>query len=884
MADEKPKRPRADRCDGCPEGQTGEWWRPADQSFRRFARVRARSARSWRSRWLGSLRSLARIGRVVAATPGRRGSAVRPIEPSSRRASDRDVPGGGGGGGRPSGPGSFGAPGGRGPAQQRPPFGGPGGRRGQFGGPGAGRGNAGRGPGRPGGYGRPADGRPSGAAGGPRGGSGWRSPGGPGMGGPPGGRGDRPWEARDRDPGSAGPGRGSSGFGRPERGGFGFRSGGGASGVPDGRHERPPFDRERRRARHVQRRASGSARIAPSRLVGPRRRPAAGPAIPPRGWRSAAVRAPSPGPVAAPVPGGPSGRPPIDPGAGISSSEAAAPFEPPIRPRFADRPVRPAFGDRPRFGDRAPYSDRPRFGDRPQRPPFDRAPRTGPPPDIDQAELLGSEEELVAGRRPVEEAFVARRPALRLLVVPQRRQALERIVLHATSLRIPIVEVEGGTLTSVAGFDGHQGVALVVRPRAWATIDDVLARAAERGEPPFVLVLDSLEDPQNVGTLLRSAEAVGVHGVLFPTHHQAPMSPAAVKASAGATEHLLLVPVADLPGALAALHVRGVRVVGADEDAPMTGRQADLRGPLALVVGSEGQGIGPAVRRRIDLSIRIPMRGAIGSLNAAVAGSVLLFEILEQRGEAPTVPRPQPADRLGALDPAATAPGPEGDVAPGSDRARTTAPTGAPKRRRTSNGRRSPRPRATPPEPSTTNGVNPRTRDGVHRDRTCGGDPETRSGTETQSATAEPAVAPAAASAPAPSAPKRSRASRKQRPDGRARECSSQPARPRRPRPRESMSEPGSTPADRGPVAGETCSRPPFASAQGRPGRPSSGRPGAPVGRAPARLTARSVGPIISRRLRPFCGMVLRADVAQLVEQRFCKPPVPGSSPVVGSN
>jgi 23S rRNA (guanosine2251-2'-O)-methyltransferase len=269
---------------------------------------------------------------------------------------------------------------------------------------------------------------------------------------------------------------------------------------------------------------------------------------------------------------------------------------------------------------------------------------------------LADDEELIAGRRPVEEAFVARRPAVRLLVTPNRRQALERIVLHATSLRIPIVEVEGGTLTSVAGFDGHQGVALVVRPRTWATLDDVLARAATRGEPPFVLALDSLEDPQNVGTLLRSAEAVGAHGVIFPTHRQAPLSPAAVKASAGATEHLLLVPVDDLPGALADLHVRGLRIAGADEDAPLTASQADLRGPIALVVGSEGQGIGPAVRRRTDLLVRIPMRGAIGSLNAAVAGSILLFEILDQRGgveaqpAAPTsagpttAPEPTPAE------------------------------------------------------------------------------------------------------------------------------------------------------------------------------------------------------------------------------------------------
>ena len=226
---------------------------------------------------------------------------------------------------------------------------------------------------------------------------------------------------------------------------------------------------------------------------------------------------------------------------------------------------------------------------------------------------------------------MARRAAVRLLVVPQRRAALQKLVLHATNLRIPIVEVEGGSLTALAGFDGHQGIALVVEPRRFASIDDVLARAVERAEPAFVLVLDSLEDPHNVGTLLRSAEAAGVHGVLFPTHRQAPLSPSAVKASAGAIEHLLLCPVDDLPGALSDLHARGLRIAGADGDAPLTARQSDLRGPLAIVVGSEGQGLGPAVRRRCDMFMRIPMKGAVGSLNAAVAGSVLLFEALAQR-------------------------------------------------------------------------------------------------------------------------------------------------------------------------------------------------------------------------------------------------------------
>jgi 23S rRNA (guanosine2251-2'-O)-methyltransferase len=303
-------------------------------------------------------------------------------------------------------------------------------------------------------------------------------------------------------------------------------------------------------------------------------------------------------------------------------------------------------------------------------PRYERVPWSRPAEVLPAPDLLAPSEELIAGRRPVEEAFAAGHTAYRLLVVPQRRNALEQLVLHATRLRIPIVEVEGGSLTALAGFDGHQGVALVVEPRRFASLAEILARANDRGEPPFVLVLDSLEDPQNVGTLLRSAEAAGVHGIVFPTRRQAPLSPAAVKASAGAVEHLLLCPVDDLAAALADLHSRGLRVAGSEADAPLTARQTDLRGPLAIVVGSEGQGLGPAVRRRCDLFMRIPMRGAIGSLNAAVAGSVLLFEAVAQRDpdgrgrdatrsettavtERPVIPPDPPADAEG--DPPLTA-------------------------------------------------------------------------------------------------------------------------------------------------------------------------------------------------------------------------------------
>jgi 23S rRNA (guanosine2251-2'-O)-methyltransferase len=258
----------------------------------------------------------------------------------------------------------------------------------------------------------------------------------------------------------------------------------------------------------------------------------------------------------------------------------------------------------------------------------------------DEEPFVGDGQELIAGRHPVEEAFAARREAVRLLVVPERRAALDALVIHATTLRIPVVELEGGSLTALAGFDGHQGVALVVGPRPAADVETILAVAGQRSEPPLVLVLDSLEDPQNFGTLLRSAEACGVHGVIYPARRAAPLSPAAIKASAGATEHLLMAPVTDLAGTLADLHAHGLRIVGADEDAALAYGEADLRGPLVLVVGSEGRGMSAPVRRRLDLSVRIPMRGRIASLNAAVAGSVLLFAAAGQRTGAPGVGDP----------------------------------------------------------------------------------------------------------------------------------------------------------------------------------------------------------------------------------------------------
>jgi len=242
----------------------------------------------------------------------------------------------------------------------------------------------------------------------------------------------------------------------------------------------------------------------------------------------------------------------------------------------------------------------------------------------------------IGGRRPVTEALAAGRPARRLLVSASARPSpeLRAITDAARRIHLPADRVPADQMTRLAGFDGHQGVLLEVEERRWASLDDILAHAVAAGRQPFVLVLEHLQDPTNFGTLLRSAEAAGVDGVVFPERGAAPLSAAAVKASAGASEHLLLARLPTIGEAIHELKQAGLQLVAADQDAPASAWETDLSGPMAIVVGSEGSGLSGATKRRCDLLVGFPMAGRVASLNAATAGALLLFEVVRQRAGA----------------------------------------------------------------------------------------------------------------------------------------------------------------------------------------------------------------------------------------------------------
>jgi 23S rRNA (guanosine2251-2'-O)-methyltransferase len=243
--------------------------------------------------------------------------------------------------------------------------------------------------------------------------------------------------------------------------------------------------------------------------------------------------------------------------------------------------------------------------------------------------------DLLYGRNAVYEALRAgRRQVRRLRVAAGAHEGgrLREVVQLAEERRVRYEHVERRVLDREARGANHQGVLLDCGPYPYVALEDALERAAERREPPLLLLLDHLHDPQNVGTLLRTAEAVGVHGVVLPERRAVGITPAVVNASSGASEHLACVQVTNLARTIAEVQQAGLWVAGLDSAETATiFDEADLSGPLALVVGAEGPGLARLTRDRCDLLIRLPMRGQVESLNAAVAGSIALYYSWRQR-------------------------------------------------------------------------------------------------------------------------------------------------------------------------------------------------------------------------------------------------------------
>ncbi len=239
---------------------------------------------------------------------------------------------------------------------------------------------------------------------------------------------------------------------------------------------------------------------------------------------------------------------------------------------------------------------------------------------------------LIMGRNAVREAIKSGRSIDRILVVAERDGSLNEVVALARDRNIVLREVSRKKLDELCmpfGHGGrtgnHQGIVAQVPSVEYCTVADVLACAKERNEQPFVILLDGIEDPHNLGSIIRSAECAGAHGVVIPKRRSAAVTAAAAKASAGATEYMRVARVVNLSGAIDELKAAGLWILGADmAGSPMT--SVDMKGPLALVIGSEGSGLSRLVREKCDYLAAIPLYGNLQSLNASVAAAILMYE------------------------------------------------------------------------------------------------------------------------------------------------------------------------------------------------------------------------------------------------------------------
>ncbi|MEG6523914.1 23S rRNA (guanosine(2251)-2'-O)-methyltransferase RlmB [Desulfotomaculum sp. 1211_IL3151] len=241
--------------------------------------------------------------------------------------------------------------------------------------------------------------------------------------------------------------------------------------------------------------------------------------------------------------------------------------------------------------------------------------------------------EIIAGRNPVREALRAGRPINKIVMTKGAGGGpLAEITKLAKVNNIPIQLVEREHLDKMNPGVPHQGVLAYTAAKEYVEFEEILAIARAKGQDPFIIMLDEMNDPHNLGAIIRTADAAGAHGVIIPQRRSVALTATVAKASAGAVEYVPVARVTNLDQTIRQLKDEGLWVVGADMAGSEIHWEAKLTGPLLLVIGGEGKGLGRLIKERCDMLVRLPMAGRVGSLNASVAAALLIYEVVRQRG------------------------------------------------------------------------------------------------------------------------------------------------------------------------------------------------------------------------------------------------------------
>jgi 23S rRNA (guanosine2251-2'-O)-methyltransferase len=239
---------------------------------------------------------------------------------------------------------------------------------------------------------------------------------------------------------------------------------------------------------------------------------------------------------------------------------------------------------------------------------------------------------MLEGRNPVIEAIKSGRTIEKILIAKGSQEgSIRQLIAMAREKGLVIVEVDREKLDYMSETKSHQGVIAITSPYKYVEVQDILNYAKEKGEKPFVIILDEIYDPHNLGAIIRTAEATGAHGIIIPKRRAVGLTPTVAKASAGAIEYVKVAKVTNISQTINKLKENGLWIVGADMDGDKSYFESDFTDAIALVIGSEGEGISRLVKDRCDYLVNMPMKGKVSSLNASVAGAVLMYEVVRQR-------------------------------------------------------------------------------------------------------------------------------------------------------------------------------------------------------------------------------------------------------------